>query len=156
MMSGRMRTPPVASQSPMERSTSMIARISHRLPPRGSSNDRTDALAHGTINVSHFATQFPTFTIGSIDARMHVPMTLAEIVARNLQAVRIAQGLPQHVLARRARISVSYISMLERGERTPPLDTLEAVAKALKVSPLYLMQENAAGAASPRRRGRST
>ncbi len=46
--------------------------------------------------------------------------------------------------------------MLERGERTPPLETLEIVAKALKVSPLYLMQENAEGASRPRKRGRRT
>jgi len=81
-------------------------------------------------------------------------MTLAEIVARNLRAVRIAEGVPQHVLASRAGVSVSYISMLERGERTPPLETLETVAKALKVSPLYLMQENAHRASRPRKRGR--
>lgn len=81
-------------------------------------------------------------------------MTLAEIVARNLRAVRLAAGLPQQILASRARVSVSYVSMLERGERTPPLETLEAMAKALKVSPLYLLQENAVGASYPRRRER--
>jgi transcriptional regulator with XRE-family HTH domain len=37
-------------------------------------------------------------------------------------------------------ISVSYISMLERGQRSPPLETLDALAKALRVSPLELLQ----------------
>ena len=87
---------------------------------------------------------------------MHVLMSLAEIVARNLRTVRIATGLPQHVLASRARVSVSYVSMLERGERTPPLETLETMAKSQKVSPLYLMQENAEGASRRRKRGRRT
>jgi hypothetical protein len=30
--------------------------------------------------------------------------------------------------------------MLERGERSPPLETLEVLAKALRVSPLELLQ----------------
>jgi transcriptional regulator with XRE-family HTH domain len=29
--------------------------------------------------------------------------------------------------------------MLERGQRTPPLDTLESLAKALAVSPTHLL-----------------
>lgn len=85
---------------------------------------------------------------------MHAPMTLAEIVTQNLRAVRIAGGLSQQGLAKRAGVSVSYVSMLERGQRTPPLQTLEALAKALKVSPPYLMQENAHAASRPRKRGR--
>ncbi len=87
---------------------------------------------------------------------MHRRMTLSEIVARNLRTVRLAEGLPQHVLASRAGISLSYVSLLERGERTPPLDTLESVAKALKVSPLYLLQQNTRPASRSRRSGRAT
>ena len=79
-------------------------------------------------------------------------MALVQIVAENLRAVRKDQKLSQHVLGRKARISVSYVSMLERGERTPPLDTLEALATALRVSPLYLLQE--LGPAGRKTRGR--
>ena len=68
-------------------------------------------------------------------------MSLAQIVCRNLRVVRTQQKLSQAALAKKARLSVSYISMLERGMRVPPLDTLEALAKALGVSPLYLCQE---------------
>lgn len=68
-------------------------------------------------------------------------MTLSNIVSQNLRAVRAQQRLSQETVAKKARMSVSYISMLERGERTPPLDTLEVLAKALGVSPLYLLQE---------------
>jgi transcriptional regulator with XRE-family HTH domain len=42
--------------------------------------------------------------------------------------------------------------MLERGQRTPPLEMLEALAKALGVSPLHLLQERATGRRPPRRR----
>ena len=69
------------------------------------------------------------------------PLALEQIVAENLRAVRKEQKLSQEVLAKKARVSVSYVSMLERGERNPPLDTLEVLARALRVSPLYLLQE---------------
>jgi transcriptional regulator with XRE-family HTH domain len=68
-------------------------------------------------------------------------MRLGTIVAQNLRAVRSQQNLSQQSVAKKARVSVSYVSMLERGERTPPLETLEVLAKALSVSPLYLLQE---------------
>lgn len=68
-------------------------------------------------------------------------MALADIVSRNIQLVRKQQKLSQEALAKKARISVSYVSMLERGTRVPPLDTLEVLAKALGVAPIYLCQE---------------
>lgn len=44
------------------------------------------------------------------------------------------------------------VLMLERGQRTPPLETLEALAKALEVAPQYLLQE--LESKEPGRRGR--
>jgi transcriptional regulator with XRE-family HTH domain len=79
-------------------------------------------------------------------------MSLSNVVAQNLRAVRAQQKLSQQVVAKKARVSVSYISMLERGERTPPLETLEALAKALGVSPLYLLQELSTDRSRTRRR----
>ncbi len=67
-------------------------------------------------------------------------MALGRIVAENLRAMRAKQRLSQEDVAKRSGYSVSYISMLERAERTPPLDTLEALAKALRTSPLDLLQ----------------
>ena len=68
-------------------------------------------------------------------------MTLGQLVAENLRAMRLQRKLAQESLAEKAGLSVSYISMLERGQRSPPLDTLEGLAKALGVSPLALLQE---------------
>lgn len=79
-------------------------------------------------------------------------MPLATLVARNIRLVRVQQNLSQQAVAKKARLSVSYVSMLERGQRVPPLDTLEAIAKALDVAPLYLCQELSAG--RPRRSGK--
>lgn len=67
-------------------------------------------------------------------------MALSDVVAGNIRAQRQHRKLSQQALASRAGVSISYISMLERGERTPPLDTLEALARALSVSPLALLQ----------------
>ena len=65
--------------------------------------------------------------------------SLADKFASNLKAERMRRRLSQEVLAAKARLSVSYISMLERGQRSPPLDTLEVLAKALAVSPTALL-----------------
>ncbi len=77
-------------------------------------------------------------------------MALGQIVAENLRTVRTGLKLSQETVARKSGLSVSYVSMLERGERTPPLDTLVSLAKALQVSPLYLLQGLATGGRKPR------
>ena len=66
-------------------------------------------------------------------------MTLNEIVSNNLKNTRLQRKLSQEALAARAGLSVSFISMLERGQRSPPLDTLERLAKALRVTPIQLL-----------------
>jgi transcriptional regulator with XRE-family HTH domain len=40
----------------------------------------------------------------------------------------------QEELAEKAKISVSFLSMIERGERVPHLETLESLASSLQVS----------------------
>ena len=64
---------------------------------------------------------------------------LADKFAVNLKNERLRKKLSQEALAAKAGLSVSYISMLERGQRTPPLDTLESLAKALSVSATALL-----------------
>ncbi len=81
-------------------------------------------------------------------------MSLSQIVAQNFRMVRKKRKLSQLDVAKKARVSVSYVSMLERGQRTPPLITLEAIAKALGVSPLYLLQELSVETRRARRRQR--
>lgn len=68
-------------------------------------------------------------------------MSLATAVAKNLKRARLARKLSQESLAAKAGISVSYISMLEREQRSPPLDTLEQLAAALGVKPVALLAE---------------
>lgn len=79
--------------------------------------------------------------------------TLADLVAINIAGLRRAAGLSQESLARKASLSVSYISMLERARRSPPLDTLETLAGIFKVTPTYLLQEIEWPPTGKRRRG---
>jgi transcriptional regulator with XRE-family HTH domain len=52
-----------------------------------------------------------------------------------LKELREAQGLSQHALAKKAKVTAPYITMLESGVRTnPTIDTLKKLAKALKVT----------------------
>ncbi len=67
-------------------------------------------------------------------------MGIVKNVARNLHDLRQKRKLSQLAVARKAGLSVSYISMLERGQRTPPLETLEVMAKVLRVDPVRLLQ----------------
>jgi ribosome-binding protein aMBF1 (putative translation factor) len=77
---------------------------------------------------------------GSNDPRSANTMPgLADKFAVNLKSERLRRKLSQEALAAKAGLSVSYISMLERGQRTPPLDTLESLAKALAVAPTSLL-----------------
>lgn len=66
-------------------------------------------------------------------------MSLLDKFAANLRKQRAQKKLSQKSLAERVGISVSYVSMLERGQRSPPLETLERLGKALGVSPANLI-----------------
>ncbi len=68
-------------------------------------------------------------------------MSVRTVVAENLHTLRLRKKLSQVTVARRSRISVSYVSMLERGQRVPTLDTLESLARALGVPPRHLLEE---------------
>jgi transcriptional regulator with XRE-family HTH domain len=71
-------------------------------------------------------------------------MTLLATFAQNIRQIRTRKNVSQRAVAEKAKVSVSYISMLERGQRSPPLETLEAIAKALGVPPPSLLQSGRA------------
>lgn len=57
-------------------------------------------------------------------------------VGRRIRQLRLERSGPkmtQEHLSERARISVSFLSMIERGERSPHLETLASLAEALEV-----------------------
>ena len=65
--------------------------------------------------------------------------SLTRRFAANIQRLRAKKKLSQKALADKVGISVSYVSMLERGQRSPPLETIEKMAKALGVAPAVLL-----------------
>ncbi|WP_084461442.1 helix-turn-helix domain-containing protein [Curvibacter gracilis] len=52
-------------------------------------------------------------------------------IGQAIQLARSKRKLSQAVLAKRAGISVSYLSLLERGRRDPPVSTIQGIAAAL-------------------------
>jgi transcriptional regulator with XRE-family HTH domain len=66
-------------------------------------------------------------------------MDLLTRFAGNVRRLRAKKKISQKALADKVGISVSYVSMLERGQRSPPLETIEKMAKALGVPPAALL-----------------
>lgn len=52
-------------------------------------------------------------------------------IGQAIQLARSKRKLSQAALAKRVGISVSYLSLLERGRRDPPLSTLQRIAAGL-------------------------
>lgn len=69
-------------------------------------------------------------------------MSLLMTFADNVRQIRKRKKLPQREIAGAMNSSISYVSMLERGQRVPPLETIEAIAKALGVPPRSLLVRN--------------
>jgi transcriptional regulator with XRE-family HTH domain len=54
-------------------------------------------------------------------------------LGKAIRTCRSQKGLKLADLSKRANLSESYISLLERGERDPSLSSIEAIARALEV-----------------------
>ena len=67
-------------------------------------------------------------------------MTLRRIVARNLKRLRQERRLTQEELADLAGLNRNYVGMIERQENAATVDTIEALAKALQVEPVQLLE----------------
>lgn len=55
-----------------------------------------------------------------------------------LKLCRTRAEMSQKEVAEMAGISVSYLSLLERGKRNPNMSTIEKICRALNISPLIL------------------
>ncbi len=62
------------------------------------------------------------------------PSKVASQLGQRVCDLRKALSFTQEELAKKAGIGLSYISMIERGQRTPHLETLVRIAAALGVS----------------------
>jgi transcriptional regulator with XRE-family HTH domain len=68
---------------------------------------------------------------------------------RQLRLSRVGPKLTQEELSERARISVSFLSMIERGERSPHLETLSKIAGALDVPLAALFDDQGENGVDP-------
>lgn len=64
---------------------------------------------------------------------------LSARIAERVREQRSERGWSQPELARRASLSNAMVSMVERGERTPSLEALAALAAALELDPGSLL-----------------
>jgi len=64
------------------------------------------------------------------------------VVGKNIKFYRTKLGITQKELAERASINRSYLASLERGRRNTTLKTVEALAKALRVSTTDLVKSS--------------
>ena len=74
--------------------------------------------------------------------------TVVKDVGRKIRQLRLSRMGPkmtQEELSERSRISVSFLSMIERGERSPHLETLAKIAAALEVPLADLFREPGGG-----------
>ena len=76
-----------------------------------------------------------------------IQATVVKEVGRRIRHLRMSRSarMTQEDLSERARISVSFLSMIERGERSPHLETLAALAEALEVRVSDLFAEEQDG-----------
>jgi len=58
-------------------------------------------------------------------------MDLNQTFARSVRKLRHELGLSQEDLGEQSGLTRNYIGMIERGETSPTLDTVEAIAQAL-------------------------
>ncbi len=68
--------------------------------------------------------------------------TLTQTIGSNIKNARQELKLNQQSLADKAEITQAALRCIEQGERNPSIRTLEALAKALKVSASYLLSKN--------------
>jgi transcriptional regulator with XRE-family HTH domain len=66
-------------------------------------------------------------------------MKLRAIVARNLRVLRKQKELTQEELAYKAGINRNYVGQIEREEKSPTVDTIEKLAKALGMKSMDLL-----------------
>lgn len=67
-------------------------------------------------------------------------MALRQIFADNLRRARLAASLSQEELADIAGIDRTYVSALERSRYAATVDVIERLAKALRIMPSSLLE----------------
>ena len=64
---------------------------------------------------------------------------MASKLGQKIQKIRESRGLSQEKLAEMVKISRTHMGHIEQGRRSPSLDLLNKIARALKVEPSSLL-----------------
>ena len=67
---------------------------------------------------------------------------LKVIISSNVKYYRFSNKITQEGLAEKCGLSARYISDIENNKGNIPVDTLEKIAKVLKVKPYLLLKES--------------
>ena len=68
-------------------------------------------------------------------------MVDAVVIGKVIQRLRISKGLSQEVLSGLANLDRTHYSKIERGLRSPTLDTIFRIASALEIKPHEIVRE---------------
>lgn len=79
-------------------------------------------------------------------------MKTGRALALGMRRLRDRLGLTQAALAEKADVHAQFISQLEREQRSPRIETLDALAEALGVTPWDLLREGAGHAPAPKQK----
>lgn len=77
-------------------------------------------------------------------------MQARRIVGWNVRHARVGQGLTIEELAGNSEVDASYVARVERGTVNVSIDVIERIAKALRLRPIDLLVEPAAGSKPPK------
>jgi len=70
---------------------------------------------------------------------MRAASPLVRLFARNVRRRRVEANLTQEGLAELSNLHRTYVSSIERGERNATLESVERIARALRVDPHTLL-----------------
>lgn len=59
---------------------------------------------------------------------------IAELVGLRIRDYRVKKGLSQEELAHRADLHAAHLGQIERGEKSPTLDSMEKIVNALDIT----------------------
>ena len=75
-------------------------------------------------------------TVADYHPMMSLDAGILEKIGKRIRQARTERKLSQEELAELSKLSSTYIGRLERGEKTPSIDTLVTLADSLQVSPV--------------------
>ena len=89
-------------------------------------------------------------------ARSPEDSPLAKSFGQSLRQLRLRRGISQEELGFESGYHRTYISLLERGKKSPSLQTIFRLAKALKVEPSEMIERVQSGTAARSKSSRKT